>query len=85
MNDYDFDNLSLSQKAEFIKKQGTFIEAQDFYSYQILFYRLENHDVELLYDFTNQLVSVEFTEKKPLGDFLNDQLESSLDETSPLP
>jgi hypothetical protein len=84
MNDYNFNNLSLAQKAEFVQKQGTFVEAQDFYSYHVLYYRLENHEVELLYDFTNQIVSVEFTEKKPPGDFLNDQLESTFDEASPL-
>jgi hypothetical protein len=83
MDEYKFSNLSLADKADFVRKQGSFIEAQDFYSYHVLLYKLDQHDVELLYDFSNKIVSVEFIEKKPPGNFLANQLESYLDDTAP--
>jgi hypothetical protein len=78
MDEALFANLSLAGKAEFVKKNGNFVEAQDYYSYQVFLYTLENHNVELLYDFDEHLVSVEFVETKPPSDFLSRQLESNI-------
>jgi hypothetical protein len=69
MNQAMFNNLSLESKAEFIQKQGNFIEGQDYYSYRILWYTLDNHYVELLYDFTDRIVKVEFMEARRDGTY----------------
>lgn len=78
MDEALFSNLSLADKAEFVKKNGNFVEAQDYYSYQVFLYTLERHTVELLYDFDENLVSVEYVETKPPSDFLSRQLESNI-------
>lgn len=84
MDDNAFENLSLEAKADFVKKNASFVEAEDYYSYRILHYALEKHYVELLYDFSNKLLNVEFVEKKPPENYISSQLESFLGDTAPL-
>lgn len=64
MNESLFNNLSLEEKAEIVLKTGTFIRAEDNYSYRIQYYAFGDHIAELLFDFTDRIVSVEFVEKK---------------------
>ena len=80
MDEILFNSLSLEAKAEFVQKRGVFVDAEDYYSYRILLYTMDSHKVELLYDFNNQIISVEFIEKKqrhPKID-LSDSLDLSL-------
>lgn len=84
MDENEFENLSLEGKADFVMKNASFVEAEDYYSYRILHYALETHHVELLYDFSNKLISVEFIEKKPPEKYIATQLESRLGDTSQL-
>lgn len=77
-----FAKLPLADKAEFVKKNGNFIEAQDYYSYQVFQYTLERHTVELLYDFNHNIINVEFIESKPPSDFVSKQLESNIGDAS---
>jgi hypothetical protein len=80
MNEAMFNDLPLESKAEFIQKQGNFIEGQDYYSYRVLWYILDNRYIELVYDFTDRIVKVEFMEAKPEDTYLMSQIESKLDE-----
>lgn len=59
-----YNQLPLRDKAEFIQKKGDFIEGEDFYSFKILLYTLEDHQVEITYDYSGSLISVEFVEEK---------------------
>ncbi|HET9485858.1 MAG TPA: hypothetical protein VFO54_00405 [Chryseosolibacter sp.] len=78
MDETLFNSLTLTQKADFVQENGQFIEAQDFYSFFILAYLLHQQKINLLYDFTGLLVSVE-REESSGENYLSDQLESSLD------
>jgi hypothetical protein len=56
-----FNTLSLIEQEDFIKKEGKLLEAEDDYSYRLLFYALDEHTFELMYDNeTDLLVSVTF-------------------------
>jgi hypothetical protein len=56
-----FNTLSLIEQEDFIKKEGKLLEAEDDYSYRLLFYVLDEHTFELMYDNeTDLLVSVTF-------------------------
>jgi hypothetical protein len=59
MKEMKFKDLPLSEKANLVREKGQFISAQDFYSYFVLIYELKKHQVNLFYDFTGLLVSVE--------------------------
>lgn len=76
--DQSYNTLSLKDKAELIQKKGSFIEGEDFYSFKILLYTFEQHQVEITYDFSGSLISVEFVEEKPSRH--GDQLSSNLDD-----
>lgn len=79
MDDFKFNTLALEDKAEFVKREGKFIDVQDYYSYRILLYSMDNHSVELLYDNTSDcLISVEFTEDKNLNTYLESHLDEDL-------
>lgn len=80
MEEASFNKLPLQEKAVFIRKHGDFVEGQDFYSYQALFYSFENHIVELLYDFSNQIMSVEFVEQKESETYVSAQLEHLIED-----
>jgi hypothetical protein len=62
MKETKFRDLPLTEKANLVREKGRFISAQDFYSYFILTYELTKHPVNLLYNFTGLLVSVETEE-----------------------
>jgi hypothetical protein len=81
MDENMFNTLSLVGKADFIQKQGNFVEAEDYYSYRIVKYAVDNHHVEIVYDFSNTILSVEFTESKAINPEISSQLESSLGDT----
>jgi hypothetical protein len=85
MDDALFMKLPLADRAEFVKKNGNFVEAQDYYSYQVFQYSLERHTVELLYDFDHNLINVEFTEAKHPSDFLTKQIEYNIGDPSESP
>lgn len=59
-----YNQLPLRDKAELIQKKGDFIEGEDFYSFKILLYTFEEHQVEITYDYSGSLISVEFVEEK---------------------
>ncbi len=79
MDETLFNDLSLDEKALFIQEQGQFIEAQDFYSFFILIYILNQQHIKLFYDFTGLLVSVESDQEITGENYLSSQLESSLE------
>lgn len=69
MNMDQFNGLSLNEKELYIKNKGHLIEAEDDYSYRLLFYSLEDNVVELMYDNeTDTLLSVTFLEEHDVGD-----------------
>ena len=73
-------HLSLEAKEQLVRTKGRFVDGQDYYSFRILFYTLGNQNVELVYDFTNAIVSVELVEKKCSPAYFIDELESRLDD-----
>ena len=80
MDETLFDNLSLLEKAKFIQEKGQFIESQDFYSFFILVYILNQHQVKLLYDFNGLIVDVEQEKEMEEENYVSSQLESCLDD-----
>ena len=83
MDQSNYDMLSLKDKAELIQKKGDFIEGEDFYSFKILLYTFQNHQVEITYDYAGALISVEFVEEKTSrhGHELPSRLDDILDST----
>ena len=82
MDETLFNNLTLAEKANFVQEKGQFIEAQDFYSFFILIYMLNQQQIKLLYDFSGLLLSVEEEAEKGNPDhdnYLSSQFEDSLD------
>lgn len=64
MNRNQFEELSLTEKELYIKNKGQLIEAEDDYSYRLVFYSLNDDVVELMYDNeTDTLISVTFMEE----------------------
>jgi hypothetical protein len=70
--------LNLQEKAALIQKQGTFIEAEDFYSFRIFLYSVDQHRAELTFDQSGNIIEVEFVEKKD-EQAISPQLDSSLE------
>jgi hypothetical protein len=64
MDQSSYNTLSLHDKAELVQKKGDFIEGEDFYSFKILLYTFQEHQVEITYDYSGSLISVEFVEEK---------------------
>jgi hypothetical protein len=82
MDETLFNNLSLAEKANFVQEKGQFIEAQDFYSFFVLIYTLNQYQIRLIYDFTGFLLSVEAEpekEEREHESYLSSQFEDSLD------
>jgi hypothetical protein len=78
--DQSYNSLSLQGKAELIQKNGSFIEGEDFYSFRILLYTFEQHQVEITYDYSGSLISVEFVEETSRhGDHLSSNLDGILE------
>ena len=69
----------MEQKEQFVLSKGRFIEGQDYYSFRILFYTLGNENVELVYDFSNQIASVDLVDKSQTPSHLISELESRLE------
>jgi hypothetical protein len=59
-----YNTLTLRDKADLIQKKGDFVEGEDFYSFKVLLYTFEEHQVEITYDYSGSLISVEFVEEK---------------------
>lgn len=78
MTDPAFHQLTLQEKAAFIQKRGTFIEGVDFYSFRILLYSFQHHRAELTFDYSNNVVNIEFVENRPENDILP-RLDSSFE------
>jgi hypothetical protein len=82
MDETLFNNLTLAEKANLVQEKGQFIEAQDFYSFFILIYMLNQQQIKMLYDFTGLLLSVEEDQGKEYTEhenYLSSHLENSLD------
>lgn len=79
MDETLFNRLSLPEKAEYVQENGQFVEAQDYYSFFVLIYLLNQQEFKLLYDFTGLLVSVENDADSAGENYLTTQLESTLD------
>ena len=78
MNENLAGDLSLSEKAAWIQENGQFVEAQDFYSFFVLVYLLNQKQIKLLYDFSGLLVGIESDEGTQDDSFLSQQLQSAL-------
>ena len=83
MDQSNYNTLSLKDKADLIQKKGDFIEGEDFYSFKILLYTFQNHQVEITYDYAGTLISVEFVEDKSSrhGNELPSKLDDIFDNT----
>jgi len=79
MDETLFKSLSLSEKADYVKKHAEFVEAQDFYSFFVLIYLLNQQEYKLYYDFSGLLISVESEEETSREGFLAHGLANSLD------
>jgi len=79
MDETLLENLSLSEKEDFVKQKGQLIDAQDFYSFFILVYLLNQQHVKLFYDFNGILIDVEADKELNIENYLSDQLASALD------
>jgi hypothetical protein len=81
MNDQAFNQLTLTEKAALIQKKGTFIEAEDFYSFRILLYTIDQHRAEVTFDHSNTVINVEFVENENrISPHLDSSLEGLLDD-----
>lgn len=78
MKETTFQNLSLSQKESFVKEKGQLLEAQDFYSFFMLTYLLNQDPVRLYYDYSGKLVEVESGEQIGTSLYCDKQLGLSL-------
>ena len=54
-----FNNLSLPEKEVLVKEKGQLVQAQDFYSFYVLHYALDEHAIRVTYDFSGRLIDVE--------------------------
>jgi hypothetical protein len=82
MDEIQFNSLTLQEKAEYVQQKGSFIEAEDYYSYQVLRFTLDTRQVELLYDYTHSVISVEFVDENDKEKYPS-QLESFLGDNPP--
>lgn len=80
MDETLFDSLSLPEKASFVQEKGQFIESQDFYSFFILIYMLNQHQIKLFYDFNGLIVDVEQEKEMEEENYVTSQLESYLED-----
>jgi hypothetical protein len=78
MQTQNFLNLSLHEKVQLTKREGTLLEMEDYYSYQILKYTLNGDRVDLICDYTDQVISVELPDTDSANSKYDDQLESQL-------
>ena len=63
MKETSFKNLSLSQQESLVKEKGQLLEAEDFYSFFMVSYLVNQDPVRLYYDYSGKLVEVEAGEK----------------------
>ena len=70
-------NLSLNEKASWVKRNGKLVEAEDFYSFMILSYLVKDARFRLIYDFSGEVASIEVDENRN-DNFLSNQFESIL-------
>jgi hypothetical protein len=80
MQTQNFLNLPLQEKALLTKRDGTLLEMEDYYSYQILKYTLDGERIDIVCDYTDQVISVEMPDKNSTDARIDDQLESQLDD-----
>lgn len=64
-------DVPLSERADFIKENGQLIEVQDYYSFNIHVYLVGRLYMNLLYDFSGSLVSVEPAVGQQIISYLN--------------
>jgi hypothetical protein len=80
MQTQNFLNLSTHEKAMLTKREGTLLEMEDYYSYQILKYTLNGERVNIICDYTDQVISVEVADTNSTNSKLDNQLETQLDD-----
>jgi hypothetical protein len=80
MQTQNFLKLPLQEKALLTKRDGTLLEMEDYYSYQIHKYNLDGQRIDLICDYTDQVISVEMPDKNSSDSRMDDQLESQLDD-----
>jgi hypothetical protein len=80
MQTQNFLNLSTHEKAMLTKREGTLLEMEDYYSYQILKYTLNGERIDIICDYTDQVISVEIPNANSPNSKLDDQLGSQLDD-----
>jgi hypothetical protein len=80
MQTQNFLNLPLQEKVLLTKRDGTLLEMEDYYSYQILKYTLNGERIDIICDYTDQVISVEMPDSNSTNSKIDDQLESQLDE-----
>lgn len=78
MKETSFQNLSLSQKESYVKEKGQLLEAQDFYSFIMVSYLVNQEPVRLYYDYSGKLVEVETGEQMGTSLYSEEQLSMSL-------
>jgi len=79
MSEVLFNALPFAEKAAFVRENGHFIEAQDFYSFFVLVYLVNKDQVKLVYDYSGRLVGVETNEETGRDNFITNQFQTSLD------
>lgn len=78
MKESSFQNLSLPEKESFVKEKGQLLEAQDFYSFFMVSYLVDQDPVRLYYDYSGKLVDVETGEPTATSRYAHEQIDLSL-------
>ncbi len=81
MQKQNFINLPIEEQVLLTKRKGTLLELEDYYSYQIFKYTLEGERIDIVCDYSDHVISVEFAHTNSSDSFLADQLESKLDDS----
>ena len=78
MNEGLLNDLSLPEKADFVRQHGVFLEVQDYYSFFIHVYQVNKDHAKLVYDFSGSLVSIEYEVDSTGENYLSSQFEEKI-------
>lgn len=59
MAEFALSQLSLRDQADWIERNGRMIIAQDYYSYFVVLYQLEDTTLRLVYDYSGSVLDIE--------------------------
>lgn len=59
MAEFALSQLSLRDQADWIERNGRMIIAQDYYSYFVVLYQLEDTTLRLVYDYSRSVLDIE--------------------------